>query len=261
MLTVSVFLLWLAFFLALAFRRASSPIPGYLSVGAAAVAWGLWTVGLFRRGIEAGHWPMSTRYEFGLAFVWATLALALLLEAEGLPRPARPWLLLVAAGLATLIATRPAGERVVTPLLPALRSIWFPLHTLAAALAYGASGVAAGLALPILVERDEEGRKALVRQMGRAAGWSFLWLTTGMLIGALWARDAWGRFWGWDPKETWTLILWLWYLLFFHLRSHPRWRGRRAALLAIAAFAGVLFLYWGVPWLVRTVRLESLHGF
>lgn len=261
MLAVSVLLLWLAFLLALAFRRALSPVPGYLSVGAAAVAWGLWTAGLIRRGIETGHWPMSTRYEFGLAFVWATLALYLLLEAEKSPRPARPWLLLVAAGLSTLVATRPAGERVAALLPPVLRSPWFPLHTLAAALAYGASGVAAGLAAAGLLEREEGAQGALVAQAERAAGWSFLWLTVGMLTGALWARDAWGRFWGWDPKETWTLILWLWYLLFFHLRSHPRWRGRRAAVLVIAAFAGVLFLYWGVPWLVRAVRLESLHGF
>lgn len=261
MLTVSVLLLWLAFLVALTFRRALSPVPGYLSAGAAVVAWGLWTVGLFQRGVGAGHWPLSTRYEFGLAFVWTVLAFYLLLEAEGLPRPARPWLLLVAAGLAALIAARPAGERVAMPLPPALRSVWFPLHTLAAALAYGASGIAAGLAVARLLEREEGAQGALVAQMERAAGWSFLWLTVGMLIGALWAWDAWGRFWGWDPKETWTLIVWLWYLLFFHLRPHPRWRGRKAALLVVAAFAGVLFLYWGVPWLVRTVRLESLHGF
>lgn len=261
MLIVSVLLLWLAFFVALAFRRPSSWIPGYLSVGATAGAWGIWSIGLVQRGIGIGHWPMSTRYEFGLAFAWATMALYLLLEAEGLPRPARPWLLLVTAGLTTLLATRPPGEQVATPLPPVLRSLWFPLHTLSSALAYGASGVAAGLALAALRTYEEMLQKTLLHQMGRAAGWSFLWLTAGMLIGALWARDAWGRFWGWDPKETWTLIVWLWYLLFFHLRSRPRWKNRWAALLVLAAFGGVLFLYWGVPWLVRVVRLESLHGF
>lgn len=261
MQTFTLFLLWLAFFLALVSRRSPSAVLNHLSIGAAVAAWGLWTAGLAQRGIETGHWPMSTHYEFGLAFVWATLAFYLLLEAEGLPRLARPWALLVAAGIATLVVTRPAGERVATPLPPVLRSIWFPLHTLTAALSYGASGIAAGLAAAGLLERKETAPEDLILRIRRAVGWAFLWLTASMLIGALWARDAWGRLWGWDPKETWTLILWLWYLLLFHLRPLPHWQGRRFSLLVIAAFAGVLFLYWGVPWLVRTVRLESLHGF
>lgn len=261
MLTIPVLLLWLAFALSLLLRRAPSPVGDRIPALVAAVAWGLWTAALARRGTEAGHWPMSTRYEFGLAFVWMTLTLHLLLEAEGLPRAGRPWTLLVTAGLATLVAARPGGERAIAPLPPVLRSVWFPLHTFATAVAYGAAGIAAGLAAAGLLEPDEEVRERLERERERATGWAFLWLTAGILLGALWARDAWGRFWGWDPKETWSLILWLWYLLPFHLRPLPRWRGRRTAAIVIAAFGGVLFLLWGVPWLIRAARLESLHGF
>ena len=85
--------------------------------------------------------------------------------------------------------------------------------------------------------------------------------TLGILSGAIWAQTAWGRYWGWDPKETWTLVTWLWFLLILHLCPLSRWRGRRLAVLVLAGFALVCFTFVGVPWLVRTVRLETLHGF
>ncbi len=162
--------------------------------------------------------------------------------------------------LATWVLTRPAGEQVIAPLLPALRSPWFPLHTFAAALAYGACGAAAGLGLTALLER-EEGRGLLLRRMDRLLRWSFLWLTLSMLLGGIWAREAWGRWWGWDPKETWSLVVWLAYLLPLHLGPLPFWRGRRYILLALLSFVGILFLFLGVPWAVRWARLETLHGF
>jgi ABC-type transport system involved in cytochrome c biogenesis permease subunit len=97
--------------------------------------------------------------------------------------------------------------------------------------------------------------------MERAIGLGFPWLTLSILAGAIWAQNAWGRYWGWDPKETWALVTWLWYLLILHLRPQPAWRGRRLAGLVIAGLGIVIFTFVGVPWLVRTVRLESLHGF
>lgn len=95
----------------------------------------------------------------------------------------------------------------------------------------------------------------------RAIALGFPWLTLGILTGAIWAQNTWGRYWGWDPKEAWALVTWLFYLLILHLRPRRRWRGRRLAALAVAGFGIVLFTFAGVPWLVRTVRLESLHGF
>lgn len=132
---------------------------GWAAVGLSAAAWGLWTAGLVGRGLVAGHWPMSTRYEFGLAFVWAMLGLHLLATA-GIPRAGGAGLLLALA-LATWALTHPAGERIAAPLLPVLRSVWFPLHTLSAALAYGLFGVAAGLGLSGLAEREGTGQAAL----------------------------------------------------------------------------------------------------
>ncbi|MGB9889463.1 MAG: cytochrome c biogenesis protein CcsA, partial [Anaerolineae bacterium] len=144
---------------------------------------------------------------------------------------------------------------------PVLRSLWFPLHTLSAALAYGLFGVAAGLGLTGLVERDGGARASLLGRMERAAGWGFLWLTLSLLLGGIWARYAWGRYWGWDPKETWTLVVWLLCLLPLHLRPLPAWRGRRQIALVLLGFVGVLFLLLAFPWVIRVTRLESLHGF
>ncbi|MBC7226072.1 MAG: cytochrome c biogenesis protein CcsA [Thermoflexales bacterium] len=259
MFTIGYGFLWVALIFYALERRTGRRWPRWAAVGLSAIAWGLWTVGLVGRGQASGHWPMSTRYEFGLAFVWALLGLHLLATAD-LPRAGGGGLLVTLA-LATWLLTRPAGERVAAPLLPVLRSVWFPLHTLSAALAYGLFGVAAGLGLTALAEREEGVQKPLRERMERAADWGFLWLTLSMLLGGIWARFAWGRPWGWDPKETWTLVVWLLYLLPLHLRPLSAWRGRRQIALVLLSFAGVLFLWLGVSWVVRVGRLESLHGF
>jgi ABC-type transport system involved in cytochrome c biogenesis permease subunit len=153
--------------------------------------------------------------------------------------------------------------RVVAPLLPALRSVWLQIHVLTAAVAYGAFGVAAGLGLMQLVGGGKSQIECHEIDLvtGRAIALGFPWLTLSILTGAIWAQKAWGRYWGWDPKETWALVTWLWYLLIMHVRPLRRWRGRRLAALTVAGFGVVLFTFAGVSWLVRTVRLESLHGF
>jgi ABC-type transport system involved in cytochrome c biogenesis permease subunit len=153
---------------------------------------------------------------------------------------------------------RPEEEKMVHPLLPALRSIWLQFHVVAAAIGYGACGVAAGLAVAQLVVTEVDG---IELQTERVIGWGFPWLSVALVTGAIWAQGAWGRYWGWDPKESWTLITWLWYLLLLHSWGLRSWRGRRLAWLTIAGFGIVFFAFAGLPWLVRTVRMTSLHVF
>jgi ABC-type transport system involved in cytochrome c biogenesis permease subunit len=234
-----------------------------MASGLTTAAWVLLTALLVRRGLEAGHWPLSNRYEFALCFAWAIVGIHVLLEVSRGERRAGPFVLGVALLVATYAVTRRADMRVVAPLLPALRSVWLQIHVLTAAVAYGAFGVAAGLGLMQLVgggksqiECDE-----IDLVTGRAIALGFPWLTLSILTGAIWAQKAWGRYWGWDPKESWALITWLWYLLILHLRPLRRWRGGRLAALAVGGFGLVLFTFVGVPWLVRVVRLETLHGF
>jgi ABC-type transport system involved in cytochrome c biogenesis permease subunit len=158
----------------------------------------------------------------------------------------------------TFALLRPGEEKAIHPLLPALRSVWLQFHVVLAAIGYGACAVAAGLAAAQLAGMEAED---IERQVLRVIGWGFPWLTAALLTGAIWAQEAWGRYWGWDPKETWTLIVWLWYLLLLHSRELRGWRGRRLAWLTLAGFGIVLFAFAGLPWLLRTVRLTSLHAF
>ncbi|MEE9119357.1 MAG: cytochrome c biogenesis protein CcsA, partial [Calditrichia bacterium] len=83
----------------------------------------------------------------------------------------------------------------------------------------------------------------------------FLFLTTGIITGAVWANSAWGRYWGWDPKETWSLITWFIYATLLHARMMRGWHGKRIAYLSIIGFADVLFTYFGVNY------LPGLHSY
>jgi cytochrome c-type biogenesis protein CcsB len=269
MLTLAYALLWLALLAYGVHLAHSRRQVGQAATGLAVVAWMLLTGGLVQRGLAAGHWPLTNRYEFALCFTWAILAVYLLLETTWHERKAGAFVLAVALVAATYAVTRPAADRSIAPLLPALRSLWLQIHVLTALVGYAAFAVAAGLGLLLwafhprspLSHLPLPAEDEVAHAMERAIGLGFPWLTLGILTGAIWAQNAWGRYWGWDPKETWALVTWLWYLLVLHARPLRRWRGRRFAALVIAGFALVLFTFAGVPWLVRVVRLESLHGF
>jgi cytochrome c-type biogenesis protein CcsB len=263
--------LWIALLVYNVQARLYKPLAGRLASGSLLVSWGLLSTGLIQRGLEAGHWPLTNRYEFALCFSWAIIGIYLLLESSWGERRAGPFIAAIALLVMTYAITRPPGDREIHPLLPALRSIWLQVHVLSTSLGYGAAGVAAGLGLVQLMPAGASGvaehrpwlppRSQVEHNMERAIALGFPWLTLGLLTGAIWAQNAWGRYWNWDPKETWALVTWLWYLLILHVRSLRSWRGRRLALLAILGFGIVIFTFIGVPWLVRTMRLESLHSF
>jgi cytochrome c-type biogenesis protein CcsB len=159
----------------------------------------------------------------------------------------------------------------VSPLLPALRSEWLPIHGLSAIFGYAALSLSAALGLMRLMQRTSSPENSprywlpeaeeIEANMERLIALGFPWLTLSILTGAIWAQQAWGRYWGWDPKETWSLITWLWFLLLLHLRTLRKWRGKRLAWLATAGFVVILFAFLGLPWLLRHIRLESLHTF
>lgn len=220
---------------------------------------------LAARGLRAGHWPLTSSYEFALAFALAT-ALAAVLGGGGQREiPASPSgvqavaLLLVTGlvGYARLLL--PDFKRAIQPLAPALDSIWLPLHAGTAALAYGALALGGAAGLVWLVRAPDRAAAERLLQRTIAAGYPLL--TLSLIFGMIWAQVAWGRYWGWDLKEVWTLVIWLIYTLYWHLRHRPRWPGRRLAWLAVAGLAAVLFTFLGVGPLARAVGLESLHLF
>ena len=238
---------------------------GRAATGAGLAAWALMLARLIERGRLSGHWPLTNRYEFALCFAWATLSLYLLLEASWRERRIGAFVMAVVLAVAGYAITRPEAMQAAAPLSPALRSPWLPLHGLTAAVAYGAFGLAAASGLARLFARRLADRLPttgeLDQMMGRCLALGLPWLTLSILTGAVWAQNAWGRFWGWDAKEVWALVTWLWYLMLLHVRPLPGWRGRRMAVLLLIGFGAVIFTLVGVPWLVRLVRLTSLHGF
>lgn len=268
MLTLAYLLLWAATIASVAHLRYSKRWIGWAAIGATIASWGALTLGLVTRGLNAGHWPLTNRYEFALCFMWAIVSIYMLLETSWRERRrTEAFVLAIALLVATYAMLRPADEQTIQPLLPALRSVWLQIHVLSAAVGYGACAVAAGLgAIQFMpsrsfVQEQLPRREEIERVMERILELGFLWLTASILSGAIWAQNVWGRYWGWDPKETWTLIAWLWYLLVLHVRGLRGWYGRRLAVLVIVGLAVVFFTFAGLPWWLQTTRLESLHGF
>ncbi len=258
-------LLWLAFAGYLFYPWLRRYRGSWGATGAALGAWLCLTTGLVERSILAGHWPLANRYEFALCFVWTILSVYLLLEASWRERGCGVFVMAMGLFVASYAVTRPEAMKAIASLIPALRSPWLQLHAATAAIAYGGFGVVAGLGLARLFSARMPERLPpdgeLERMMERSVALSFPWLTFSILAGAIWAQNAWARFWGWDPKETWALLTWLWYLMTLHLFPLPRWRGQRMAIFLLIGFGLVIFTFIGVPWLVQLVRLESLHGF
>lgn len=233
-------------------------IGAWLGAAGAAILAG----SLAARGMRAGHWPLTNEYEFTLAFALATVLVALALNAkQANPAPTVQATTMVVATALVAYARLgiPAFKQAIQPLSPALDSVWLPLHVGTAALAYGALLMAGAAGLVWLLH--EPSRPQAERLLDQAVAMGYSLLTLSMLLGMIWAQMAWGRYWGWDLKEVWTLITWLVYTLYWHLRRRPRWRGRRLAWLALAGLGAVLFTFLGVGWLARAVGLESLHLF
>jgi cytochrome c-type biogenesis protein CcsB len=236
----------------------------------AAVGTAILAGALAARGLRAGHWPLTGEYEFALAFALAT-ALALLVPAtkarSRIPAVQAAAMLTAALLVAYARFVLPIAKQAIRPLPPALDSVWLPLHVSTAALAYGALALAGAAGLVWLLGEHVLSEAEGLRQtdtewlLDRAIVAGFPLLTLSMILGMIWAQVAWGRYWGWDLKEVWTLSTWLVYALFWHVRRWPRWQGRRLAWLALIGLVSVLFTFLGVGWLARTVGLESLHLF
>ncbi len=222
---------------------------------------------LVLRYIEAGHTPVINLHESLSFFAWMVVGFFLLLrcqyKVEVMGAFVSPLALL-------LIIWAAALPNEILPLPPALRSWWLPIHVTSAflgdaifALAFLAGGIylvqerlvkskrvgALSGRLPSLAILDEINYRALTI--------GFPLLTIGIVTGAVWAEYAWGSYWSWDPKETWSLITWLLYAALLHQRLMVGWRGKKAAIMSIVGFGGVLFTFLGVNLLMQGLHTYS----
>jgi cytochrome c-type biogenesis protein CcsB len=152
----------------------------------------------------------------------------------------------------------------IQPLIPALQSNWLISHVVSSFFAYACFGISFGTSILYLSKLKLKGGiidilpepKFLDEVIYRMISIGFVLLTLGIITGAAWADHAWGRYWGWDPKETWSLITWLIYATFLHARLVRGWRGMRMTLISIAGFLAVMFTYLGVNYV-----LAGLHSY
>ena len=150
--------------------------------------------------------------------------------------------------------------------MPALQSNWLGFHVSTAIIAYGAFGVSCVLGVIFLLrermktsgflDQHIPSREKLDMLSYRSVSLGLLFLTFTIITGAIWAKRAWGTYWNWDPKETWSLITWIIYAIYLHLRLNKGLRGRKSAIFAALGFAAVIFTYVGVNTL-----LAGLHSY
>jgi len=224
-------------------------------------------LGVVLRGVAAGRAPWGNMYEF----VTSSLAMAMVIYligvfAFGLRGFGLPVTLLASIGVGLAVTVFYVE---VAPLMPALHSVWFIIHIVAAALAGALFNIGGIAALLYLLKQRAERRQvvtgyltrlpdsaALDRVSYRMLAIAFpLWTFT-VAAGAIWAQYAWGRFWGWDPKETWSLVTWIIYAAYLHARATAGWKGTRAAVLALIGLASFWWNFVGVN-LVRS----GLHSY
>ncbi|HKY56839.1 MAG TPA: c-type cytochrome biogenesis protein CcsB [Aeromicrobium sp.] len=209
--------------------------------------------GVVTRGLAAGRVPWGNMYEFGCAAVVLMLVAYLVLMRRW--GRAIDWTGAAVTGIGTVVLGAsmlvyvPAG-----PLVPALHSYWLVIHVFAAMLA-GAAFVIGAIASAayLLKSRNPAGFSRLpsATRLDEIAfkvnAFAFpIWTFAALISGPIWAQYAWGRYWGWDPKEVWAFITWVVYAGYLHARATAGWKGRAAAILCLVGFATFVFNFIGV---------------
>ena len=243
-------------------------LAGRIAISLTVLALLLHGGGIVARGLSVSRWPWGNMYEFSCAFAFAmTAAYVVLLAARknvrwlGLPVTVA---VLLTLGIATQVLYTDSEQ-----LVPALHSYWLAIHV-STAIFCGGAFYAAFIATLLYIGKDSFDRQmaaglttgplgtapSIWRRLPAASTFDKLsyrinalvfplWTFT-IIAGAIWAEAAWGKYWEWDPKETWSFITWVAYACYLHARATAGWKGRKAAYLALAAFACWLFNYYGV---------------
>ncbi|MFB3924987.1 MAG: c-type cytochrome biogenesis protein CcsB [Syntrophales bacterium] len=219
----------------------------------------------YRLGI--GHAPLANFYESLVFFAWAIALLCIVIEWRLKSRNIGVFAFPMAFLLLAYASFSPGVDSRIQPLIPALQSNWLISHVVTCFLGYAAFAVAFGFGILYLM-KDKKGKDVPGRFLGslpdpetldewiyQSVFFGFVIFSVGIITGSVWAQYAWGSYWSWDPKETWSLITWLVYAALLHSRFVREWRGRRMAFMAIAGFAAVLFTYLGVNY------LAGLHSY
>jgi cytochrome c-type biogenesis protein CcsB len=230
------------------------------------------SLGIVYRWIESyrlgvGHAPLSNLYESLIFFAWTIILLYALVEWRTKNRSMGVFVTPIAFLAMAYASYSPAISSRIQPLVPALKSNWLIAHVVTCFFGYAAFALGFCLSLMYLLKRMDrhERKNAFLKLIPDSSILDevsyqmvvigFLLLTLGIITGSVWAHSAWGSYWSWDPKETWSLITWLVYAALLHSRMVRGWRGKKLAILSIIGFWCVLFTYFGVNY------LAGLHSY
>ena len=223
----------------------------------------LLVIGVIARGLWAGRVPWGNMYEFSISSAVGILAVFLGISIKKDVR----WLglfvvipVLLDLGLAVTVLYTEAAQ-----LVPALKSYWLVIHVSAAVICAGAFTVATAAIALAMIRRPFERRgtpdsrfptaTSLDQFAYRIITFAFPLWTFAVIAGAIWAENAWGRYWGWDPKETWAFITWVFYAGYLHARATAGWRSK-APYIALVAYASFIINYFGI-----NLFVNSLHSY
>lgn len=252
-------------------RAASTPgWAGAVGMNLLILGWCFTVASVVARGLAAQRAPWGNMYEFVLVLTAVVPAVFLVLLRRHPVQGLGLWvagLVTLALGLAVTVLYTPVDE-----LIPVLNSYWLVVHVAAAILSGGIFTIGALAACAFLFRDHRERRRGqpstdlerrsrlttdgLSRLSNTVHAFAFPIWTFAVLAGAIWAENSWGRYWGWDPKETWAFITWVLYAAYLHAESTAGWRGRRAAWFAVAGYVAFLFNFFGV-----NMWISGLHSY
>lgn len=249
---------WVVSLICLLFKKTKLTLPVTILLG---IGLAVNIASIVTRGLATGYMPFSNIYET-MSIFSAFLAAAFLVSKRWIKTE-----FIGTYGMPIVLAAMIIGVAQYTEagmLPPALRSIWLSIHVPIAILSYSMFALAfIGGILYLLKERAKDGMGvtanislATLDNFGyRIITIGFILLTLAIITGAVWAEIAWGTYWSWDPKETWSLVTWIVYAAYLHSRLLRGWQGKRSAILAIVGFLAVIFTYFGVN------LLGGLHAY
>jgi len=272
LLGITTFTYLLASFLYIGALLFRSNRVGVFATWFTAAALVIQTVGIGLRWVESyqmgiGHAPLTNMYESVVFFAWTIVILYLAIEWKFKTRTIGAFALPLAF-LAMVYGSFAPINKGISPLVPALQSNWLLAHVITCFVGYAAFAIAAALGIMYLVKSyfgKDSGNgdgsllpslKVLDDIIHKSMIFGFIWLSAGIITGAIWANSAWGTYWSWDPKETWSLITWFVYAITLHARYTRGISGKTIAWLSLIGLLAVVFTYYGVNFL-----LSGLHSY
>ena len=218
------------------------------------------------RFIQAKHFPVTTLYEALSFFVLVIVLFQIIIDLKYRVKVIGAFTVFLATLLMIIDFFLPSN---IHELPPALQSYWLPIHVIFSFLGNGMFAIACGIGILYLIQLKFLKNKKLTGIFFKLPSLEtldnlnyicltigFPLLSLGIITGSIWASSAWGSYWSWDPKETWSLITWFVYAALIHGRINARWRGKKSAIFSIIGFCVVLFTFIGV-----NLLLPGLHTY